>query len=51
MVPADQGFEADELLRLGVDERLEDEVKLLGGDRAPEVAFEADPVLLLRLQL
>ena len=37
--------------RLRVDQRLEDEVELLGGDGGAEVAFEPDAVLLLRLEL
>src|SRR6185503_17468032 len=32
-------------------QRLEDEVELLGGDRAAEVGLEPHPVLLLRLEL
>ena len=51
MVPADQRFEPDQLLGLGVDQRLEDEMELLRGDRAAEVGFEPDAVFLLRLQL
>ena len=50
MVPADQRLEADELLRLGVDQRLEDQVELLGGDRRAQIALEPDAVLLLRLK-
>ena len=51
VVPADQRLEPDQLLGPGVDQRLEDKVELLGRDRAAEVGFEADAVLLLRLQL
>ena len=51
VIPADQRLEADQLLGLGVDQRLEDEMELLGRNRRAEVVFEADAVLLLRLQL
>jgi hypothetical protein len=51
VIPADQRLEADELLRLRIDQRLEDQVELLGGDRAPQIGLEADAVLLLGLQL
>ena len=51
VVPADQRLEADQLLGLGVDQRLEVQVELLRGDRRAEVGFEPDAVLLLRLQL
>ena len=51
MVPANQRLEPDQLLGLGIDQRLEDEMELLGGDRAAKVGFKPDPVFLLRLQL
>ena len=51
VVPADQRLEADQLLGLGVDQRLEDEMELLGGDRLAKVGFEPDAVFLLRLEL
>ena len=49
VVPADQRFEPDQLLGLGIDQRLIDEVELLRCERLAEVAFEPDAVLLLRL--
>ena len=51
MVPADQRLEPDQLLGLGVDQRLIDEVELLGRDRAAKVGLEPDAVFLLGLQL
>ena len=51
MVPADQRLEPDQLLGLGVDQGLVDEVELLGGDAPCGGRFRADAVVLLRLQL
>ena len=45
------GLKADELLRLGVDQGLVDEVELLRRDGLAQVGLEADAILLLRLQL
>src|SRR5918993_1037120 len=50
VIPADQGLEADQLLSLRADQRLENEVELLRGDRLAEVGFEPDAILLLRLE-
>src|SRR5437868_15084175 len=51
MVPADQRLEPDQLLTLGVNQRLEGEMELLGRDGIAEVALEANAIVLHRLQL
>ena len=51
VVPADQRLEADQLLGLGADQRLEEQVELLGGDRLAQVGLQPDAVVLLGLQL
>ena len=45
MIPANERFEADQLLRLGADQRLEDEVELLCGDRTAKVDLDDESVV------
>jgi hypothetical protein len=51
MVPADQCLKSDQLLRLGVDQRLEDQVELLAPNGLAQVLSRAHAVVLFRLEL